>query len=149
MVYALKGIHTRVAVRWDFEAPKGGGDTHYSIMRGTLANVIIRQGKEQDYRPELYVEPTARADRAKLAEALQQAMDALQEKYPGVGARIAGDVWQIAIPDKYRVGHEAHFREVTERYLKCLEAGELPAWEVPNMLTKYRTTTAALEMAQR
>jgi hypothetical protein len=56
--------------------------------------------------------------------------------------------WQVLIPEKYRVGHEAHFGEVMERFLGYLEAGKLPAWEVPNMLAKYYTTTTALQMAR-
>jgi hypothetical protein len=32
--------------------------------------------------------------------------------------------------------------------LQYLEAGKLPAWEVPNMLAKYYTTTQALDKAK-
>jgi predicted dehydrogenase len=149
MIYALKGVHVRVTVRWDFQAPEGASDTHYSVMRGTKANAIIRQGAEQNYRPELYVGPAPGADRAALAEALQNMISSWQDEYPGVGLRITGDGWQVTIPEKYRVGHEAHFRQVTERYLRYLADGKLPDWEVPNMLTKYRTTTAALELARQ
>ena len=48
-----------------------------------------------------------------------------------------GDRWHIAVPDRYRIGHEAHFTKVTEKYLGFLEDGKMPDWEVPNMLTKY------------
>jgi predicted dehydrogenase len=41
MSYTLKGIHARVSVIWNFAAPPGAGDTHFSIMRGTKANVVI------------------------------------------------------------------------------------------------------------
>jgi len=149
MDYTLRGVHVRISVKWKFEAPPGGQDTYYSIMRGTRSNLIIRQGQEQNYRPELYVEPAPGADREALANALQRAMADMQPVYPGVGVRIAGDAWHITIPEKYRIGHEAHFRQVTERYLKYLVDGKLPDWEVPNMLTKYRTTTAALELARQ
>jgi Fe-S cluster assembly scaffold protein SufB len=54
----------------------------------------------------------------------------------------------VAIPEKYNVGHEAHFGQVTENFLKYLQAGKLPAWEVPNMIAKYYTTTQALLMAK-
>jgi pimeloyl-ACP methyl ester carboxylesterase/predicted dehydrogenase len=149
MIYTLKGVHVRVTVKWDFQAPAGAGDTHYSVMRGTKANVIIRQGPEQNYRPELYVEPAPGADRQPVANALSRAMAEIQQVYPGIGVRIAGSVWQVVIPERCRVGHEAHFRQVTERYLKYLVDGKLPDWEVPNMLTKYRTTTAALDLARQ
>ena len=33
--YAIRGVHAKVSVIWNFEAPPGAGDTHYSVMRGT------------------------------------------------------------------------------------------------------------------
>jgi hypothetical protein len=35
-----------------------------------------------------------------------------------------------------------------EAYLRYLDKGQLPDWEVPNMLAKYYITTQALEMAR-
>jgi len=149
MVYTLKDIHVRVTVRWNFQAPERAGDMHYSVMHGTKANVIIRQGAEESYRPELYVEPASPDQAAELAKTLKQVIASLRNTYPGIDLKPHGAGWQILIPDEYRIGHEAHFRQVTERYLQYLVDGKLPDWEVPNMLTKYRTTTAALDMAQR
>jgi predicted dehydrogenase len=149
MVYTLKGVHVRVTVRWNFQAPEGAGDAHYSVMRGTRANIVIRQGREQNFRPELYVEPVAGADAAELERALSRAVTENQRRYPGLSLEALHAGWRIVIPDECRTGHEAHFRQVAERYLKYLVDGKLPEWEVPNMLTKYRTTTAALHMARR
>ena len=42
--YRIKGVHAKVRVLWNFEAPEGAGDTHYSVMRGSKANLVIRQG---------------------------------------------------------------------------------------------------------
>jgi hypothetical protein len=36
---------------------------------------------------------------------------------------------------------------VTNNFLEYLKNKNMPAWEVPNMLTKYYTTTRALEVA--
>jgi predicted dehydrogenase len=55
--YTVKGVHAKVSVIWNYKAPDGTGDTHYSIMRGTKANLVIRQGAEQQYKPTLYIEP--------------------------------------------------------------------------------------------
>ncbi len=55
--------------------------------------------------------------------------------------------WKVNIPEEYKVGHEAHFAQVTEKYLQYLKDGALPAWEIPNMITKYYTTTQGLEKA--
>lgn len=140
--YALRGVHARVVVTWAFEAPEGGGDTHYSTMRGSKAELVIRQGAEQGFKPELYIEPSAPL------EGLEAAFAPLAEKYPGVALEPCGEGWHVCIPDSYRVGHEAHFGQVTEHFLQYLEAGALPEWEVPNMLAKYYTTTQAWKLAR-
>ena len=49
---------------------------------------------------------------------------------------------------KYDVGREAHFAQVTQNYLRCLRAGQLPDWEVPNMLTKHATVMKAYELSR-
>lgn len=149
MVYKLKGIHAKVSVIWNFQAPEGGGDTHFSIMRGTKANIIIKQGKEQQYRPQLYVEVLETENNKSVASALQNAIGELQTTYPGLEIKLEDKQWHIIIPDKYRIGHEAHFGQVTQKYLEYLIDGKLPHWEVPNMIAKYYITTSALEMAMQ
>ena len=74
---------------------------------------------------------------------LQRALvAALQAEYPGVDVAAQGKELHIRIPDKYRVGHEAHFAQVTGKFLGYLKnPASLPAWERPNMLTKYYVTT--------
>jgi hypothetical protein len=48
----------------------------------------------------------------------------------------------------YRVGHEAHFAEVTRQFFAYLKDPKtLPAWEKPNMLAKYYVSTKGVEMA--
>ncbi|MFB0524446.1 MAG: putative oxidoreductase C-terminal domain-containing protein, partial [Phycisphaerae bacterium] len=84
MVYTMKGIAVKISVNWNFQAPEGTKDTHFSIVRGTKANVVIRQGKEQNYRPELYVEPAPGANTEQLAASLKKAVAELQSKYPGL-----------------------------------------------------------------
>ena len=149
MIYTIKGVHVKLRVTWNFQAPQGGGDTHYSLFRGTKAIVSIRQGKEQNYQPELYVEPAAGASVEQLQACLKKAVAELHRRYPGVALRRQKNSWQVLIPDKYRIGHEAHFQQVTERYLQYLTEGKLPQWEVPNMITKYYITTGALQIARR
>lgn len=149
MIYTMKDVHVKLAVTWDFQAPEGGGDTHHSLFRGTKANVIIRQEKEQSYQPELYVEPAQGASADELAASLKKAISELQSKYPGLALKRQANSWQVLIPDEHRIGHEAHFRNVTEKYLQYLAEGELPEWEVPNMIAKYYITTRALQLAQQ
>jgi predicted dehydrogenase len=147
--YTLKGVHAKVSVIWNYEAPEGAGDTHYSIMKGSKANLVIRQGAEQKYKPELYIEPVPGADLAAFEQELQTGVAALAAKFPGIGMERQGSIWRVTVPAEYHNGHEAHFGQVTERFLQYLTAGKLPDWEVPNMLAKYYTTTRALEMAKQ
>jgi len=149
MIYTMKGVHVKLAVTWNFQAPEGGGDTHHSMFRGSKANVIIRQGKEQNYQPELYVEPAQGTSTDELAASLKKAISELQSKYPGLALKRQANSWQVLIPDEHRIGHEAHFRNVTESYLQYLAKGRLPEWEVPNMIAKYYITTKALEIARQ
>ena len=75
-------------------------------------------------------------------------MDALQASFPGVAAHRRGECWHIAIPDKYRVGHEAHFGEVTRQFLKFVDVPQsVPGWESPNMLAKYFVTTHGVRLS--
>jgi hypothetical protein len=146
--YTIKGIHARASVIWNYQAPEGGQDTHYSIMRGTEANLIIRQGKEENYRPVLYVENTGERSADDFMNALSAAIQTLNATYPGIGVQQNGELISISIPDSYHVGHEAHFTQVAEKYLNYLRQGALPEWEVPNMLAKYYTTTQAFLLSR-
>jgi len=146
--YRLKEVHAKVRVLWNFEAAEGAGDTHYSVMRGSNANLVIRQGPAEAYRPVLYIEPAVNAGAAEFAAAMQGALPVLRATYPGVDAQLAGGVWQVLVPESYHVGHEAHFGQVATQFLGYIESGALPDWEVPNMITKYATTTRALEIAR-
>lgn len=145
--YQLKGINSKVSVIWDYQAPEGAGDTHNSTMRGTLANLVIRQESKQK-RPVLYIEPLPSAG-GNYERSLMQNFKTVQQKYPGVELRKISNGWEVVIPEKYNEGHEAHFARVTEKFLESLKKGKLPEWEVPNMLTKYYITTGALELARK
>jgi predicted dehydrogenase len=146
--YRLRGIHVTLDVLWSYEAEAGGGDTHLAIFRGSRASVEIRQGKEQNYRPELYVVPIA-SEKARVGGALARRIQSLQTSWPGVTVAETGSAYHVAIPDKHRLGHEAHFAEVTHQFLKYVsKQASMPAWEKPNMLAKYGVTTEGVARAR-
>ncbi len=146
--YRVKGVHARVSVLWNFEAPAGAGDSHFSVLRGSRANLVIRQGEAEGHQPTLTIEPLPGIDRADLQRALQQAMPQIQESYPGVAVEPVERGWNVKVPAVFHVGHEAHFGQVVDQFLGYVKAGALPEWEVPNMLAKYWTTTTALARAR-
>jgi hypothetical protein len=147
--YTLKGIHAKVSVIWNFQAPEGTGDTHYSIMRGTGCDLVIRQGEAEGYRPLLYIEMNEGSDPAAFEDNLKEAVEGnLAGKYPGIELVPQEEgKWILEIPEQYKVGHEAHFGQVTEKYLEFLQSGNLPEWEIPNMIVKYYTTTGGMKKA--
>ena len=146
--YTLKGVHARVSVIWNFEAPEGTGDTHYSIMRGSNCQLEIRQGEAEGYKPTLYIQPTNNELPDEFREQVKIAVQQVAVKYPGLSATMVDKLtWKVEIPDSYKVGHEAHFGQVTLKYLDYLSKGTLPEWEIPNMIVKYYTTTEGLKQA--
>lgn len=151
IVYRLKGKVAKVSVIWNFEAPEGAGDSHYSIMRGNKCNVMIKQGKEEGYKPTVYIEANMKQGVNEFETALKKAVEQdIAANYPGLKlVKIKDNLWSVEIPDQFKVGHEAHFAEVTKKFLQYLVDGKLPDWEVPGMITKYFTTTEALKIARQ
>lgn len=148
--FTLRGVHARVKVTWSYEAPAGAADTHSGVVRGSLARVEVLQGAEQGFRPELYVVPNRAADAPAVRAALTRRVAELGGARPGLAVLDEGERLRVVVPDRYRSGHEAHFAEVTDRFLGYLaEPGTQPAWEAANMLAKYRVTTEAVALSRR
>jgi predicted dehydrogenase len=148
--YTLRGIHTKLNVIWDWEPPAGSGDTHFAFYRGTRARIEVRQGPADRFKPELYVIPAAGVDKAQVMAAVRAKIAALGAQYPGVTVEDRGSEIHVGIPDAFRVGHEAHFAQVTANFLEYLRNRRaLPAWERPNMLAKYYVTTMGTEMSRQ
>ena len=145
MNYTLKDVHAKVSVIWNFQAPEGAADTHYSMMRGSKANLIIQQGEAENYVATLYIELLDGQDEALSTEVKTN----LQGRFPGLDLeKVSEAKYKMIIPEKYHNGHEAHFAQVTEKYLEYFTKGNIPSWEVPNMIVKYFTTTEALKKAE-
>jgi predicted dehydrogenase len=147
MIYKIKGVFTKVSVEWKFEAPAGGGDTHYSVMHGTKCDLMIRQGTGEKFVPTLYIENIKGLSFIDFASKLEKVVKALPFDSLQI-EEVNKSSFKIMIPDKYRVSHEEHFGQVMSRFLQYLKDGKLPEWEVPNMITKYYTTTSALKLAK-
>ncbi len=147
IIYKIKGAVAKVSVVWNFKAPEGGGDTHYSIMRGSLSNLEIRQGVEEKYDPTLYIIAKDGIDMTAFASNLDKAVKSLPQEGLTI-ENVNKNTWKVAMPAVLKIGHEAHFAQVTAKYLEYLKNGKLPEWEVPNMITKYFITTSALKLSK-
>jgi hypothetical protein len=74
----------------------------------------------------------------------------LEGRFPGLAVETKGTDLRIAIPDSYRVGHEAHFAQVTGLFLGYLKDPKtVPVWEKANMRAKYEVTTRGVELSQK
>jgi hypothetical protein len=145
--YALRGVHIHMNVLWDFEGPPSS-DTYFSSFRGTNSRVEVRQGAPEDFRPEVYIVPNTGALARDVSDALRRKIDARQPNLDGVTVESRGDEFRLNIPHRHRVGHEAHFAQVTRRFFDFLKNPQaLPGWEKANMLAKYYVTTAGVELA--
>lgn len=147
MVYTLKGIYAKVSVEWKYQAPPGGGDTHYSVMHGTKCDLVIKQGAEEKFQPTLYIENVKGTGMADFQAKLKEVIGTLP--YDSISIEsVNKNVLRIVIPDEYKVTHEDHFAQVTAKFLDYMKIGKLPEWEISGMITKYYTTTSALKMAR-
>jgi predicted dehydrogenase len=147
--YTLRGAHVGLNVIWDWEPAPGTGDTHFAYYRGSRVKVEIRQGSAEKYRPELYLVPGAASDKPAVLAAALKRIASLQAQYPGAGVEDLGAELRVTIPDRLRVGHEDHFAQVTQRFLRYVrDRSTLPSWERPNTLAKYYVTTEGTRLAR-
>jgi hypothetical protein len=133
MNYTLKGIHVKVTIIWNYDAPEGAGDMHTSVMRGTKANLVVRQGKAQGYKSTLYIEPVITSDLDNYEKSLKASVVSIRKKYPDIDLVRNDKGWEVVTKSR------ATKEEAT--------LGKLPDWELPNMLAKYYTTTQGVGLA--
>ncbi len=146
--YTLNGIHCRVTASWEAIALAGVGNMLSAIVRGTRANVIIRQGAAENYKAMLYVENAGELSDHDFFHKLKHSVSSLAERYSGIGVEKAGDsLWRIVVPDSYYLDRNDTYGAIMRQYLGYLVDG-IPAWEVSQMKAKYYTTTKASEIAR-
>jgi len=143
--YTLRGVHVGLEILWNWEAAEGG-DVYEASFRGTKARVEIRQGAKERFVPEVYVAGGSAA----VAAALERRVAALQARWPGLAAVKSGADIRMVVPEKFRVGHEEHFGQVTNRFFEYVTSPKaLPEWETPYMLAKYRVSTEGTEIGRK
>ena len=148
ILYNIKGHVAKVTAVWDYKAPAGGGDTHYAMMHGSKCSLEIKQGVPEKYDPTLYIKANEGVDIKAFGALLEKMVTQNLEQKGCAIEKLNNNTWKVIVREPLKIGHEAHFAQVTKKFLQYLKAGKLPEWEVPNMITKYYTTTAGLKMAK-
>jgi hypothetical protein len=147
--YTLGGAHVSLSILWNWEAPPGAGDFYEATFRGSKSRIELRQGREQQFVPELYVVPESPSARTEVFNALKEKVQALQTRYPGLAIEQHEHEAKLVIPQQFRVGHEEHFAQVTTQFFQYVKAPHtMPSWEKSNMLLKYFITTKGVELAR-
>lgn len=137
--YAVRGVHVGLDMVWDWLEPLGGGDTHTETWRGSRARIELRHGPDEGWKGQLYIVP-----QADIGAALERRIATLAETHRGLALERQSGEWKIIVPDALRIGHDAHFRELTKDFLAHVEApGALPPSEPRSLVAKYFVTTAA------
>jgi len=139
--YKLRGVPVKLSVIWALEAPEGGGDTHYSIMRGTKADLIIEQGPHTENKPELFIK--AHGDIDEMEALLKQKCEELEVVRDGERLR-------LEIPVELRTSHEEHFAAVRNDFIACVNGEkEFPANMKSALKAKYSLLAAARDAAAK
>ena len=146
--YTVRGVHVKLDILWNWQAPEGSGDTYEAAFCGTKARIEIRQGRAEGFIPEVYVVPESAALRAQVFAALKRRVDALQGVYAGVALAESAREAHVVIPKHLRSDRE-HFADVANRFFEYLNSPQtVPGWEKTNMLVKYYVTTKGVEAAR-
>ena len=147
--YQVKGKNITVTALWNYEAPKGGGDTYNGLIRGANADIEIVQDLSTNWIKELFVRKNNAISEDDFESEIMNAIIDMQQTYPWLsGKKVSDGRFQIIAPVEFRKGHEDYFGMVAEKYFGYLVNRDMPEWEIVYTLTKYYITTEALEMAK-
>jgi len=135
--YTIKGVHAKVTVNWKYREPAGSSDTHYALMRGTKADLELRQGSDEKYKATLYIKVAPGIPAAEFVTAIEKVKVRFQQKYPGFDLIQKGNEW-IVKPGTFKGTNSAQIA------IGYILNNSMPAWEVPNMIAKYYTTTSGV-----
>jgi len=147
--FTLRGVHVDLEILWNWEAPAGAGDVYEASFRGSKSRIEIRQGAAEKHVPELYIvpEPAVRSD---VFASVDRAVADLQKQWPGLSAARSEREVRIVIPEKFRVGHEAHFAQVANHFRDYVQSpASVPTWERSYMLSKYYVSTKGVEQGHK
>jgi hypothetical protein len=146
-LYTIRGIHTVISDRWEYESPGALSDSYLVLYRGTHSTIRERTSKLENYIPEIDVIPNAGENLAAFTAALERRLKQLS--FPNLSLRPNGREIRVVIPAEDRARGGSTFGQLVEQFLKYVRLPQsLPSWEKPNMLAKYYVTTTAVDLAR-
>jgi predicted dehydrogenase len=147
MSFRLRGTAAAIESRWALAVPEGGGDTHYALVRGTAADLIVEHSGLTHYVTELTIRPVDGG--AGYAAALESAIESLETEFPGLGIEPSAGEFRIAIPRALRTTHEQHFAKVLDQFLSRIDGGVLSDNYGRDLVAKYRLLMRAADLSRR
>lgn len=149
VLYTVRGHHVKLAVSWEFESPSGANDSLVSRYRGSKSEITARQGREENYIPEVYIAAKP-SHRDAVVAALNRRLQKLASRYPGLSHVEDNGRIRIVVPKELRRPDVEYFLLIAERFAGYVQKpGSIPRWEKPNMLAKYWVTTQGVKMARQ
>jgi len=145
--FRLRGTPVAIESKWALAVPEGGGDTHYVLVRGTAADLIVEHSGMTHYVTQFTVRPVDGG--AGYAAALGSAIESLQGEFPGLGIEALAGAYRITIPDVLRTTHEQHFAKVLDHFLGRIDGSELSDNYGRDLVTKYTLLMRAAELSRR
>jgi hypothetical protein len=145
LIYRIKEIPVHIRVIWNLEIPEGSGDRHFSIIKGTRSDLMIRQLPQRGFKVELLIVPQKNA--SEVQTAVQGCLETWSLQYPGLSLGREDENILIKIPDELRTTHEAHFCQVRDTYLDYLSKGSYPPENLACIVSKYTLLAEARKQA--
>lgn len=147
--YRLRGTSVRQTAEWRPVEPENGGDLHHTVIRGTRADVVVRQGPETAFRAEIHLQANDPTDVPSLNALLEARLQKWQEAFPGLTIRASDIGLQFNVPESIHTPHEAHFAMVLETFLDYLDAGTWPRELNAAIRTRYTLLANAHRLARK
>lgn len=134
--FTVGGLTASATARWELTQPAGGGDASRLVAHGTRASIRLEQGPDTGHRRQLIVE--AQGDSDDVARALAALVLPGQGELSGVALEPRGpERYEITVPPALDGGHETHFSQVLDAFLRTIDERRWPADVAARTLAKY------------
>lgn len=139
--YDLCGINVRQFADWGQREPRGGGDLHGAVIRGSRAVLSVEHGEHTAYVPQVFLQPRDGID---LRADLERTLREWQSTFAGLGFETVADKYRFIAPDALHSTHESHFAKTLSEFLDYMDDGRWPLDLQARIHTRHRLLSEAL-----